>query len=212
MRPCGAAGATAWPPVPAAAPQLPGLLRKPCGRHLPDGGPRARRAPSPFASASSALPTDDAPAAISAAAGLAWPRPLPADAQCEGRWASWVLVLSRAAPVLSWATRSAISSMRLSSCSSFRVSRHARMIAQAVADTGADLTVEGAVRHGPDRLAEGDDDLVEVPSGPSLNGALSRRRGSAAPRGPVSLSSGVVETGKMPGASFRPAGAAASWS
>ena len=30
-----------------------------------------------------------------------------------------VLVLSRAAPVLSWATRSAISSMRASSCSSF---------------------------------------------------------------------------------------------
>ena len=32
--------------------------------------------------------------------------------------------------------------------------------AQAIADTGTDLTVEGAVRHGPDRLAEGDDDLV----------------------------------------------------
>src|SRR4029453_18102577 len=29
------------------------------------------------------------------------PRPWRADAQCEGRWASWVLVLSRAAFVLS---------------------------------------------------------------------------------------------------------------
>jgi hypothetical protein len=33
------------------------------------------------------------------------------EAQCEGRWASWVLVLSRAAFVLSRATRSAISSI-----------------------------------------------------------------------------------------------------
>jgi hypothetical protein len=45
------------------------------------------------------------------------PRPWRADAQYEGRWASWVLVLSRAAFVLSRATRSAISSMRASSCS-----------------------------------------------------------------------------------------------
>jgi hypothetical protein len=44
------------------------------------------------------------------------PQPWRADAQCEGRWASWVLVLSRAAFVLSRATRSAISSMRASSC------------------------------------------------------------------------------------------------
>ena len=34
--------------------------------------------------------------------------------------------------------------------------------AQAVADPGADLTVETAVRHGADRLAEGDDDLSLV--------------------------------------------------
>src|SRR5262249_40558694 len=38
------------------------------------------------------------------------------------------LVLSRAAFVLSRATRSAISSMRASSCSSFCVSRHARIM------------------------------------------------------------------------------------
>ena len=36
--------------------------------------------------------------------------------------------LARSARPLSWATRSAISSMRLSSCSSFCVSRHARMM------------------------------------------------------------------------------------
>jgi len=56
-----------------------------------------------------------------------WPRPLPACVQFERRWASWVLVRSRAAPVLSWTTRSAISSMRASSCASFWVSRHARI-------------------------------------------------------------------------------------
>jgi hypothetical protein len=55
------------------------------------------------------------------------PRPWRADAQYEGRWTSWALVLSRAAFVLSRATRSAISSMRASSCSSFCVSRHARI-------------------------------------------------------------------------------------
>src|ERR1700745_2128644 len=38
------------------------------------------------------------------------------------------LILSRAAFVLSRATRSAMSSMRASSCSSFWVSRHARMM------------------------------------------------------------------------------------
>src|SRR5262249_61120568 len=53
------------------------------------------------------------------------PRPWRADAQYEGRWTSWLLVLSRAAVVLWRATRSPISSMQLSSCSTFWVSRHA---------------------------------------------------------------------------------------
>ena len=53
---------------------------------------------------------------------------LPACVQFERRWASSVLVLSRAAFVLSPATRWAISSMRASSCSSFCDSRHARIM------------------------------------------------------------------------------------
>src|SRR5262245_66594046 len=42
--------------------------------------------------------------------------------------------------------------------------------AQAIADTGADLTVDRAVRHGPDSLADGLDDLPEVgkPANPEL--------------------------------------------
>jgi hypothetical protein len=51
---------------------------------------------------------------------------IPHAPQCE-RASSWVHSLC-AAFVLSRATRSAISSMRASSCSSFWVSRHARMI------------------------------------------------------------------------------------
>jgi hypothetical protein len=42
--------------------------------------------------------------------------------------------------------------------------------AQAIADTGTDLTVERAVRHGPDSFAEGLDDLPEV--GKSANSEL----------------------------------------
>jgi hypothetical protein len=48
------------------------------------------------------------------------------NAKGAGLHGCWVL--SRAAPVLSWATRSAISSMRASSCASFCVSRHARIM------------------------------------------------------------------------------------
>jgi hypothetical protein len=44
------------------------------------------------------------------------------------------------------------------------------------------LTVEGAIRHGPDRLAEGYDDLVEGAERPELERPLSRGRGSAARR------------------------------
>jgi hypothetical protein len=55
--------------------------------------------------------------------------------------------------------------------------------AQTVADAGADLTVEGAIRHGPDRLAEGYDDLIEGAERPELERPLSRGGGSAAPRG-----------------------------
>jgi hypothetical protein len=49
--------------------------------------------------------------------------------------------------------------------------------AQAVADTGPDLAVDRAIRHGPDGLAEGLDDLPEVgqpanPELPSVHGVL----------------------------------------
>src|SRR5262245_4502417 len=60
------------------------------------------------------------------------------------------LVLSRAAFVLSRATRSAISSMRASSCSSFWVSRHARLMPKPL--QMSDLTVESPIRHRTDRL------------------------------------------------------------
>jgi len=54
--------------------------------------------------------------------------------------------------------------------------------AQAIADAGADLTVERAVRHGPDSFAEGLDDLSEggKPANPEL---LSLHRGLFSAKG-----------------------------